>query len=186
VGQENPRDEFATYNVAEHIPAMQSRRVVAGRRILPSLANGLRCLHSLTQVAALQTVDVCLRIVDVLSQRRGFQLGIFQPAQPSDRVIPHFAQSPNQLIGLCSIPFTHYGIVSPAGVSDTLNRPAMKREHGVADSVIQTRTVHIEEPAGSRPAATTGSARCGPQRPVGRRPSKKSAAWSNSSAICRA
>lgn len=76
------------------------------------------------QVPVLQTVDVGLGFVDFSSQRDGFQLGIFQPAQPADHVIAHIAQSPDQLIGLCGIPFTHRGIVSPAGALGTLNRAA--------------------------------------------------------------
>jgi hypothetical protein len=78
----------------------------------------------------LQTVDVGLGLVDFSSQRRGFQLGIFQPAQPANRVIAHIAQSPDQLIGLRGIPFTHHGIVAPAGAPGTLNRPGTRREHG--------------------------------------------------------
>jgi hypothetical protein len=55
----------------------------------------------------LQTVDVGLGLVDFSSQRGGFPLGIFQPPQPADHVIAHIAQSPDQLIGLGGIPFTH-------------------------------------------------------------------------------
>jgi hypothetical protein len=64
--------------------------------------------------------------VDFSSQRGGFKLGIFQPAQPADHVIAHIAQSPDQLTGLGGIPFTHRGIVSPAGAPGTLNRAAAK------------------------------------------------------------
>jgi len=68
----------------------------------------------------LQTVDVGLGLVDFSSQRGGFQLGIFQPAQPADHVIAHIAQSPDQLTGLGGIPFTHRGIVAPAGARGTV------------------------------------------------------------------
>jgi hypothetical protein len=67
---------------------------------------------------------VGLGFVDFSSQRDGFQLGIFQPLQLADHVIEHIAQSPDQLIGLSGIPFTHRGIVLPAGAPGTLNRAA--------------------------------------------------------------
>jgi hypothetical protein len=44
---------------------------VAGRKVLPGLANGLRCLHISTQIAAVQTSDVGLSFIDVSPQRRG-------------------------------------------------------------------------------------------------------------------
>ena len=62
-----------------------------------------------------QTVDVGLGLVDFSSQRGAFPLGIFQPAQPADRVIAHIAQSPDQLIGLGGIAFLHRGSVASAG-----------------------------------------------------------------------
>jgi hypothetical protein len=54
---------------------------------------------------------VGLCFVDVSSQRRAFQLGILpsQPAQLADRLIPHFTQSPDQLIGLGGITFPIIG-----------------------------------------------------------------------------
>jgi hypothetical protein len=85
----------------------------------------------------LQTVDVGLGFVDFSSQRGGFQLGIFQPAQPADHVIAHIAQSSDQLTGLGGIPFTHSGIVSPVGAPGTLNRAAARGEQGRARSTIQ-------------------------------------------------
>jgi hypothetical protein len=74
----------------------------------------------------LQTVDVGLGLVDFSSQPGGFQLGIFHPTRPADHVITHSAQSADQLSGLCGIPFTHRGIVAPAGAPGTLNRAASK------------------------------------------------------------
>ncbi len=40
----------------------------------------------------------------------------FQPGHLANRLVAHFAQSPDQLSGLCGIAFTHRGIVAPAGV----------------------------------------------------------------------
>jgi hypothetical protein len=93
---------------------------------LPGLANGLRCLHISAQIAAVQTSDVGLSFIDVSPQRSGFQLPVvfFQPGHLAKHLVPHFAQSPDQLSRLCGIPSTHRGIVSPAGVPGTLNRPA--------------------------------------------------------------
>ncbi len=57
-----------------------------------------------------------LRLVGVSSQR-GFQLEILlsQPAKLPVRLVPQFAQSPDQLIGLSGIAFTHRRMVSLVG-----------------------------------------------------------------------
>jgi hypothetical protein len=47
------------------------RRVVAGRKVLAGLANGLRCLHISTQIPAVQTSDMDLSFIDVSPQRCG-------------------------------------------------------------------------------------------------------------------
>jgi hypothetical protein len=47
-------------------------RVVAGRKVLPGLAIGLRCLHISAQIAAVQTSDVGLRFIDISPQCCGF------------------------------------------------------------------------------------------------------------------
>src|ERR1700677_167889 len=89
------------------------------RVISPDLLSTLGCGCVCAQVAASQPGDVGLSFVDVSSQRGGFQLGILlsQPAQLADRLVPHFTQSPDQLIGLGDITFpNHRRMVSPVGV----------------------------------------------------------------------
>ena len=44
---------------------------MAGRKVLPRLANGLRCVHISTQIPAVQTSDVGLSFIDVSPQRCG-------------------------------------------------------------------------------------------------------------------
>jgi hypothetical protein len=44
---------------------------VEDRKVLPGLANGLRCLHSSTHIEALKTSDVVPSFIDVSPQRCG-------------------------------------------------------------------------------------------------------------------
>jgi hypothetical protein len=100
---------------------------VAGRKVLPGLANGLRCLHSSTQIAALQTNDVGLSLIDVSPQCCGLERGtmLFQPDHLANHLVPQIAQCPDQYRRLCCITFPHRGSVS-AGSRQRIPPPRVR------------------------------------------------------------